>query len=137
MGKLLVSDNEYCHGGWVSDKMAFVGAIMGDIIGSAYELRGTRIKTTDFELFSKKSIFTDDTVMTVAVAKWLVDIYSIPIDGDRLIPIMQELGNGYMQVGYGSRFKQWLQSKMPLPYNSMGNGSANKHYCWIRNELLQ
>ena len=124
MGKLLVSNNEYCHDGWVSDKMAFIGAIMGDIIGSAYELKGTRIKTIDFELFSENSTFTDDTVMTIAVAKWLSDIYSIPVDGDRLIPIMQELGNNYMQVGYGARFKQWLQSKKPLPYNSMGNGSA-------------
>ena len=59
------------HSGRVSDEMALVGAIAGDVTGSAYELKGTRIKTTSFELFTNSSTFTDDTVMTLAVAKWL------------------------------------------------------------------
>lgn len=112
------------HGGYASDECAIIGAIVGDIIGSAHELKGTRIKTTEFELFPNNATFTDDTVMTMAVMKWLSDIYRIPSSDDGLVPIMKDIGLRYMEVGYGHSFKQWLRSDNPEPYNSLGNGSA-------------
>lgn len=118
-----VRDDER-HGGYASDECAIIGAIVGDIIGSAHELKGTRIKTTEFELFPNNATFTDDTVMTMAVMKWLSDIYRIPSSDDGLVPIMKDIGLRYMEVGYGHSFKQWLRSENPEPYNSLGNGSA-------------
>lgn len=111
-------------GGYASDECAVIGAIVGDIIGSAHELKGTRIKTTEFELFPNNATFTDDTVMTMAIMKWLSDIYRIPSSDDGLVPIMKDIGWRYMEVGYGHSFKQWLRSENPEPYNSLGNGSA-------------
>lgn len=108
----------------VADKSCLAGAILGDIIGSSHELKGTRIKTTDFELFPETACFTDDTVMTIAVTKWLLERGELPKDISGLVPIMQEYGNKYMEVGYGYSFKQWLKSESPKPYNSLGNGSA-------------
>lgn len=124
MNKFLVSDNGFYHSGWVSDEMTFIGAFVGDIIGSAHELKGTRIKTTDFELFPSNAIYTDDTVMTIAITKWLAGLNSIPQESNDLTRIMQDLGLRYYEVGYGHSFKQWLKSNNPQPYNSLGNGSA-------------
>lgn len=124
MEKLLVSDNGHNHSGWVSDEMTFIGAFAGDIIGSAHELKGTRIKTTNFELFPPNAVYTDDTVMTIAIAKWLSGLNFIPQDSKGLTAIMQEIGMRYIHVGYGHSFKQWLKSSNPSPYNSLGNGSA-------------
>ena len=112
------------RGGYASDECSIIGAIVGDIIGSAHELKGTRIKTTAFELFPETATFTDDTVMTIAVMKWLSDIYKIPTCEAGLVPIMKDIGLRYMKVGYGHSFKQWLRSDNPEPYNSLGNGSA-------------
>ncbi len=92
-----------------------IGAIAGDIIGSVYE-RG-RIKTKDFALFSPRCHFTDDTVLTVAVAQ------AILTDGDYLRAVRQ-FGRRYPHAGYGSAFKDWLWAEDPAPYNSWGNGSA-------------
>ena len=119
-----IKPNEYKHGGNISDELALLGAILGDIIGSSYELKGTRIKTTEFELFPDSATYTDDTVMTVAVAKWLSKQNCIPKDSKGLVEIMKEIGNRYMEVGYGHSFKQWLKSDSPKPYGSFGNGSA-------------
>lgn len=116
--------NDERHGGYASDECAIIGAIAGDIIGSAHELKGTRIKTTEFELFPDNATFTDDTVMTMAVMKWLSDIYKIPSSEAGLVPIMKDIGLRYMEVGYGHSFKEWLRSENPEPYNSLGNGSA-------------
>lgn len=93
------------------------GAIAGDIIGSVYEF--DNIKTTDFPLFTNESDYTDDTIMTVAVADWLLN------RGD-LAEVMQRYGREYPYPtgGYGGRFSGWLREKDPLPYNSWGNGSA-------------
>ena len=91
-----------------------IGAIAGDIIGSVYEFRS--IKTTDFELFFDYSTFTDDTVMTVANADWL-------LTGDSLLGIMQDYGHSY-QANYGGWFQSWLREENPQPYGSWGNGSA-------------
>lgn len=97
-----------------------LGAIIGDIVGSTREMRN--IKTEDFELVPQGSRFTDDTVMTLAVAKWLMDDPSHKPDS--LVAIMQELGRKYPYAGYGGMFRRWLNSDNPAPYNSFGNGSA-------------
>lgn len=93
------------------------GAIAGDIIGSVYEF--DNIKTTDFPLFTNESDYTDDTIMTIAVADWL-------LNGGDLAKVMQRYGREYPYPtgGYGGRFSGWLREKDPLPYNSWGNGSA-------------
>lgn len=113
------------------------GAILGDIIGSPYEFdRGN--KTKDFPLFSKGSYFTDDTVMTIAVAEAFLDA---PDDKDtirlRLIQAMQRWGHRYPGAGYGVRFNEWLGSKDPKPYNSWGNGSAMRvaAVAWLYHDL--
>ena len=97
-----------------------LGAIIGDIVGSTWEWHN--IKTEDFEWLPKGSRFTDDTVMTLAVAKWLMED---PLhDADRLVQIMRELGRDYPDAGYGGMFRKWLNSDNPQPYGSYGNGSA-------------
>ena len=80
------------------------------------------IKTEDFEPVPKGSRFTDDTVMTLAVAEWLMtDPDHRP---ETLVACMQRLGRKYPHAGYGKMFSQWLMSDHPQPYNSFGNGSA-------------
>ena len=97
-----------------------LGAIIGDIVGSTREWHN--IKTEDFELVPKGSRFTDDTVMTLAVAEWLMtDPEHQP---ETLVACMQRLGRKYPHAGYGKMFSQWLMSDHPQPYNSFGNGSA-------------
>ncbi|MGN0681320.1 MAG: ADP-ribosylglycohydrolase family protein [Candidatus Fimisoma sp.] len=117
------------------------GAILGDIIGSPYEFdRGD--KTKAFPLFSKRSEFTDDTVMTIAVAEafmdaiagnikhfeygWYSNNADIPdaVIRENLIKAMRKYGKLYPHAGYGARFSWWLTSTNPQPYNSFGNGSA-------------
>lgn len=97
-----------------------LGALVGDIVGSVYEF--DNIKSTDFELFYEESCFTDDTVMTLAVAKWLMedDTHS----EQHLIKCMQELGHRYPDAGYGGHFAYWLGQEHPQPYNSWGNGAG-------------
>lgn len=98
--------------------LPLIGAIAGDIIGSSYELKGCRIKTTDFPLFSQNCTFTDDTVLTLAVAQWIIN------RENDLVSLLHTLGNRYINVGFGHAFKCWLRSDVPKPYNSWGNGSA-------------
>lgn len=101
------------------------GAILGDIIGSPYEFdRGK--KTKDFPLFSKYSMFTDDSVMTIAVAEGLMDSMGKDPDEVRkeLVESMQRWGRKYPDAGYGGMFYSWLYSRDPQPYGSWGNGSA-------------
>ena len=102
------------------------GAILGDIIGSPYEFdRGS--KTKDFPLFCKYSEFTDDTVMTVAVAEAFLDMQigeDDEVTRDRLVYYLQAWGRQYPHAGYGLRFLRWLRDRHPRPYNSWGNGSA-------------
>ncbi len=92
-----------------------LGAIAGDVLGSIREFRP--VKTKDFELLNSDCIFTDDTVMTVAVADSLMN-------GTPYIESLQMWGNSYPTAGYGGMFSKWLQSDFPEPYNSFGNGSA-------------
>ena len=101
------------------------GAILGDMIGAPYEFdRGD--KTKDFPLFREDSQFTDDSVMTVAVAEALLDTVGGTDDGIRaaLVKSMRKWGRRYPYAGYGGRFIEWLYSDDPQPYNSWGNGSA-------------
>lgn len=95
-----------------------LGAIIGDIVGSTREWHN--IKTEKFELVPKGSRFTDDTVMTLAVAEWLMtDPQHRP---ETLVETMQRLGRKYIYAGYGRRFSTWLLSINPRPYGSFGNG---------------
>lgn len=107
-----------------------IGAIIGDIVGSRFEHFNHKSKV--FELFTPKNSFTDDTVMTLAVAKAIIetkkqdliekDYYQVL---EKLtIKYMQELGRKYPYAGYGNMFYQWIMSSNPKPYNSFGNGSA-------------
>lgn len=92
-----------------------LGAIVGDVIGSVYEHAGLR--TTEFLLFSERSRFTDDTVLTVATAHAL-------LTGVDYGAAYHAFGRRYPHAGYGGRFRDWLRSGNPAPYNSWGNGSA-------------
>lgn len=97
-----------------------LGALVGDIVGSVYEFYNT--KSTDFELFCNESRFTDDSVMTLAVAKWLAEDKAHTIH--YLIYCMQEVGQHHPYAGYGGRFVDWLFEDSPQPYNSWGNGAG-------------
>lgn len=97
-----------------------LGAVFGDIVGSTYEWKN--VKTKDFPLQRSGTRYTDDSVMALAVAKWLLEDASHT--KDQLIKYMQELGGRDLGAGYGERFREWLLSKNPQPYNSWGNGAA-------------
>jgi ADP-ribosylglycohydrolase len=92
-----------------------IGAIAGDIIGSVYEWKN--IKTKQFDLFSQDCFFTDDTVLTVALAE------SILTDTD-YASLMKAYYRRYPGAGYGGFFHQWAQAHGSRPYNSWGNGAA-------------
>lgn len=102
------------------------GAILGDIIGSPFEFdRGD--KTKDFKLFSRRSHFTDDSVMTLAVCEALLKVgqdATVKEIEDAVISSMQSWGRRYPHEGYGGYFRRWLTARHPEPYNSFGNGSA-------------
>ncbi len=92
-----------------------IGAIVGDIIGSAHEAAGT--KTKHFTLFDKYARFTDDTVLTVAVADSI-------LTGADLVDTLHRYFDRYPQAGYGGSFIGWALHQKREPYNSWGNGSA-------------
>ena len=112
------------------------GAILGDIIGSPYEF-DMGDKSKEFPLFSGASIFTDDTVMTVAVAEALMAGGSEDQLRRNLIKAMQTWGHRYPDAGYGLRFCRWLEANDPQPYNSCGNGSAMRvaPTAWLFDDL--
>lgn len=100
-----------------------IGAIIGDIVGSRYEYINHRSK--EFTLFDRKCKPTDDSIMSIAVAKAILD------SGDNVerlsantVAYMQELGRKYKHAGYGRHFYQWLWLENPQPYNSYGNGAG-------------
>ena len=97
-----------------------IGAIAGDVIGSAYEFNPTR--DHDFDLFTPKSTFTDDTVLTMANALWLLE--DPRHTHEKLVRIMLDFCWKYPDRGYGGRFAHWIHDGDPQPYNSFGNGSA-------------
>ena len=92
-----------------------IGAIVGDIVGSIYEW--DNIKTKEFELFCDKCFFTDDTVLTVALADSI-------LTGANYIDNMRKFYRLYPDGGYGESFHGWARSANPKPYKSWGNGSA-------------
>lgn len=102
------------------------GAILGDIIGSPFEFdRGS--KTKEFDLFTRECGFTDDSVMTVAIAEALLAVGSDAGESeikDAAAANMQDWGRRYPHAGYGGKFRQWLKERNPKPYGSYGNGSA-------------
>jgi ADP-ribosylglycohydrolase len=106
------------------NKKYILGAIAGDIIGSPYEHHN--VKTLDFDLFSDKSRFTDDTVLTVATMDKL--LYQISandaMDQFSYTEVYQRFCRDFPHRGYGGRFKSWIHAENPQPYNSWGNGSA-------------
>ena len=102
-----------------------LGAIIGDMVGAKYEF--DNIKTKEFPLFSPDSTYTDDTIMTIAVARALIRSHGESRNFQAvLIEEMQALGRKYPYPtgGCGMRFSQWLRSSHPEPYHSFGNGSA-------------
>lgn len=98
-----------------------LGAIIGDIVGSVYEF--ANIKTKNFDFFSNRGSYTDDTILTIATADWL-------LHGGDVAHYYARYGNAYRNPcgGYGTRFVQWLERAALKgdysPYSSCGNGSA-------------
>ncbi len=101
-----------------------LGAIFGDIVGSIYEF--SSIKTKDFPLYNPEAFFTDDTIMTVAVAEHILTSMdgTDDTDDEDLPQILQSYGRRYPHASYGQNFRQWIHSEDSQPYNSWGNGSA-------------
>lgn len=113
-----------------------LGAIIGDIVGSRFEFNNHRSK--DFELFDAGCVVTDDSIMTLAVAKAILETEKSmePKSGYRFtvhyhhrlsqltVKYMQEIGRKYPNCGFGGRFARWMFSDKPVPYNSFGNGAA-------------
>ena len=101
-----------------------LGAIFGDIVGSVYEFNNTA--DLHFPLLSRYSRPTDDSIMTLAVARALMETWGQPDDAIRaaLVREMRDFGARYPNGGYGGRFSDWLAADDPQPYGSFGNGSA-------------
>ena len=100
-----------------------IGAIIGDIAGSRFEWNN--IKTKEFEFFTSRCKITDDSVMSAAVAKALLDCGGGYANlGGAAVRYMREIGRLYPDCGYGGMFRQWIFSGDPRPYNSFGNGAA-------------
>ena len=100
-----------------------LGAIIGDIVGSRFEWHNNRSKSFDFLTY--KCFFTDDSIMSLAIAKAILDCkgdYSKL--AENAIKDMQEIGRPYPNSGFGGMFYEWIYSDEPKPYNSYGNGAA-------------
>lgn len=97
-----------------------IGAIIGDVVGSRFEFNN--IKTKDFELTTKESQFTDDTVLTVAVMDWV--LHARIKNEESATKYLQKWARKYPYAGYGGMFRSWIYQENPKPYNSCGNGSA-------------
>ena len=97
-----------------------LGAIIGDTVGSAYEFNNKRSK--DFDLFTKHSELTDDSIMSLAVCECLLNGFSN--DKEKIVQTLKKWGHAYPDRGYGGRFYNWLFSNNNKPYNSFGNGAA-------------
>jgi ADP-ribosylglycohydrolase len=119
-----------------------LGALIGDIVGSRFEFNNHRSK--NFELFAKDSFVTDDTIMSLAIAKALIETgkhvksksnkYYELLEANS-IKYMQSIGRKYPNCGYGGRFQVWMFDDNPKPYNSYGNGSAMRisPVAWVAN----
>lgn len=102
-----------------------IGAIIGDIIGSRFERRRNNIKTKEFDLFTPYNRFTDDSVLSIAIAKAILEAKD---DQEELrvstIRYLLRYGQHYPHCGFGGGFKKWLWLQDPQPYGSFGNGAA-------------
>ena len=99
------------------------GAVVGDIVGSRFEFNN--IKTKDFELFHRDCSFTDDSILTIAVAQSILAARGDPETlADITVLSMRTLGRRYPDQSWGAMFSLWLFSENPEPYNSFGNGAA-------------
>ena len=109
-----------------------IGTICGDIIGSTHEFNP--IKTKEFPLYQKNSKFTDDTIMTLAIANWLMKNKN---SRQILIDEIKYFGNKYPNAGYGGMFREWLKSENPHAYGSWANGSAMRvsPVAWVGDSL--
>ena len=117
------------------------GAILGDMIGAPYEF-DMGDKTKDFPLFCERSQFTDDTVMTIAVAEVLINEETGKTPEEikqALAESMRSWGKKYPDAGYGARFIGWIFDDNACPYNSFGNGSAMRVSSagWLYDSLKQ
>lgn len=113
-----------------------LGAIIGDIVGSRFEFKNHRSK--EFELFTDDCFFTDDSIMTLAIAKAVMDCKEDRSDlSECAVNAMQQVGRPYPYSGYGGSFFHWMYSENPEPYNSFGNGAAMRvSACgWAGNSL--
>jgi type I restriction enzyme M protein len=100
-----------------------LGAIIGDVIGSIYEFQNVKVK--NFVLLSKRSFYTDDSIMTVAVGNALLESkLDLNLLRKNTIKWMKFLAKVYPFAGYGSKFKYWVFEDDPKPYNSYGNGAG-------------
>ncbi len=100
-----------------------IGAIIGDIVGSRFEWNNHRNK--EFELFTTECEPTDDSIMTLAIAKAIVSCNGEYADlGEKAVYWMRRIGQPYPSCGYGGRFYSWMYSDDPQPYFSYGNGAA-------------
>ncbi len=100
-----------------------LGAIIGDLVGSRFERNNYKAK--DFEFLTYECFFTDDSVMSLAIAQAIMECGSDYRDlSDRTVERMRRIGRIYPNCGYGSSFYDWLYSDDPKPYNSYGNGGA-------------
>lgn len=139
------AESNMCRGEWdkgtekgseipLKTDTCLLGAIAGDTIGAPYEFDCNNIKTTEFPLFNRASCWTDDSVMTVAVAEAVMQGFAggksangqpdIEKTEKAMVSSMQKWGQAFPYAGYGGRFCHWLVTKNPQPYNSWGNGSA-------------
>lgn len=100
-----------------------LGAMIGDIVGSRFEFNNHRRK--DFDFFFEGCFATDDSMMTLAIAKAILACDGNPEQlGKQAVKAMQEIGRKYPDCGFGGMFNRWVFSDDPKPYNSFGNGAA-------------
>ena len=118
-----ISQEERIHSSCGKEGCAdMIGAVIGDIAGSKYELHNHRSKR--FEFLADDCFFTDDTVMTLAVCRALLETKDPSLLGGAAVRSMREIGRQYPHCGYGGAFRAWLFSDDPMPYGSWGNGAA-------------
>ena len=112
----------------IKKKKYIMGAIIGDIIGSAYEWHN--VKTTEFPLFGNRTTFTDDSVLTVGTMDSI-------LNQTDYVQLYQIYGRKFPNAGYGSFFMDWIFDENPMPYNSWGNGSAMRvsPVGWVYNNI--
>lgn len=113
-----------------------IGAVIGDIVGSRFEFNNLRSKK--FKFLHEDCFFTDDTVMTYAIAQAVMDTKGNYDNLSELaIKSMKEIGKEYPDCGYGLKFIKWINSKKPKPYNSMGNGAAMRvsSVAWVSRSI--